>query len=176
MVEYKSSPHLNGSNPPMLAYAPQVEPNKNKTEEWACPQCTLLNSMNAEYCDVCMLRKPNFFLQESVCLEVEPEPEANQVSQMTLTCSCYKYSDTFHESKGITEPQAAKADTSNEEEDPLAKKKRRRRCHRFVQLLWVSPQSINTSVFSISSSGTPVVARTQPTPVQRPSLKQSRKI
>jgi hypothetical protein len=127
MVEYKSS-YLDGSNPPM-AHASLIEPNESETEEeWACPQCTLLNPMNAEYCDACMLHKPNFFLQESICLEVEPEPEANQLNQMTLTS--YTYSDSFHESKGVTEPQAAKADTGDEGEDPVEKKKRRRRRRR----------------------------------------------
>jgi hypothetical protein len=128
MVEYKSS-HLDESNHPM-AYASRVEPNENEeTEEWACPQCTLLNSMNVECCDACMLRKPNFFLQESICLEIEQDPEANhQVNQTALTC--YTHSDNFHESKGVTEPQAEKADTTSNEEDPLEKKQRRRRRRR----------------------------------------------
>jgi hypothetical protein len=121
-VEYKGS-YLDEPNPPM-AHASRVEPNESETEEWACPQCTLLNHMNTEYCDDCKLHKPNFFLQESIGLEVEPEAK----NQMTLTS--YTCSDNFHESKYVTEPQAAKADTGDEVEDPLEKKKRRRRRRR----------------------------------------------
>jgi hypothetical protein len=76
-----------------------------------------------------MLHKPNVFLQENICLEVEPEPE--EQNQMPLSTT-YTYSDNFHESaKGrVSEPQAAKPDTGDKEEDPLKKKKRRRRRRR----------------------------------------------
>jgi hypothetical protein len=98
-----------------------------------------------------MLHKPNFFLQESICLEVEPEPEADQLNQMALTS--YTYSDNFHEYKGVTEPQAGKAGTSDEEEDPLDKKKRRRRRRRVRMVVGATGGLIAGSIIFLGPAG-----------------------
>ena len=114
MVEYPyNSSYLDEPNLP-LAEASPVSSNESQTDDgWVCSQCTLLNPIDTEHCDACMLCKPNLGNQEMTNQTVYTKSDDRVI---------------LYEKAEATAQQTRKESFS--EEDPLQKKRRRRRRRR----------------------------------------------
>jgi hypothetical protein len=130
MVEHGKSSPLPETHTP-IAYATSVEyqaPVASAQDEWACPQCTLLNPMTAEFCGACMMQKTTIAHPEQepgISMQHE-EPFLQNPMQSNIFIPA-----TAHEiipERNIRDvPSSYTEDVS---EDPLQKKRRRRRRRR----------------------------------------------
>mmetsp|Transcript_22705 Transcript_22705/g.31981 ORF Transcript_22705/g.31981 Transcript_22705/m.31981 type:complete len:235 (+) Transcript_22705:96-800(+) len=133
-------------------------------EEWACPQCTLLNPLTANVCNACMMQRPRMIAASAPAvssLEEEPEivigrdyeTKEDPKESSNLIVMVPEPLEDDNEDGGLREPLIHKTDVVHieppvsttttpsqrvvlgDEEDPIKKKRRRRRRRRVRMVL-----------------------------------------
>jgi hypothetical protein len=137
MVEHAES-HLDDEHLPLVV-ATQLRPNGCQDQDWACPQCTLLNPTNLDFCDACTSPQPCFFPEANANvggepeIHVEPVPEGNGTDASENKFEYQLYSDNPKNVNQNIGEEGEKREIDMVEdlgESSWAKKMRRRRRRR----------------------------------------------
>ena len=126
----------------------QAHPVESNPDEWACPQCTLLNPNARPTCDACLFLNPNLAhsaAAQEVSSIYSDKAMGREVAVLPAGTEAYSnyqmhpnftpgYSEATCETKVQAYPVGnagdARAFYFDAEEDPLARKRRRRRRRR----------------------------------------------